>query len=620
MSFSKLVITTLDFYNKEYDYNEATATIVGKSIISEKFPSTMDSFWFVVGYDAVINPFDFVSVDNVNNSTSIGIIKDIQSVVIEETSLHSDAMNYVSNDYRVKENVSNNTLEKIEARGSLSSSAKQASVVVTVAKVAVVANTGEENLKDKKLHENFSRSLNMPIQIGKVVRYATPDQISFALGIPKMERPIPAGIIEMSNGTQIPVSLDVTYIAGPDTAHVNVSGISGNQKTGFLLFLLQSSYQTLLKKLKEKVAIIIFNTKEDDLLRIDKKSVRISDRQTKMFDILNLKLKPFKNVTYFLPRGADGLPDSFITSSIKDSNFKTYSYELQDVYDRLELLFPDLNDTRYNLRSIVDYIHETWPSLMIDDDTKNIDKNKNRKKIEIKTWTDLLRFYDYPTSIVPNKLSLLYFQSYLQKLKNSSIFVDKKVRSTYLGKEIMNIKSGDVFVIDLAMVSSIPEQSFIVGDVMKTVDHVVSSSDFSFSKKRKKDIGKNRKPQYLFVFIDEINRFTPPSAYGLSPGLLNSVSEQILRTIMSGRSRRTILFSAQQFKSATDLRLHDNTGLHVTAKLGLSELSRLPYSDLIDDNTKNSITRLNKGEMVMIHPAFKHAIKISFPRASIKKP
>jgi uncharacterized protein len=542
-------------------------------------------------------------------------------VAIEETPFHSDAMKYISNDYYVKQYEPNSTLEKIEAWGNLPSSAKQVYIVVTVAKVAVVANTGDENLKDKKPHENFSRSLNMPIQIGKVVRYATPDQIGFALGVPKMERPIPAGIIEMSNGIQVPISLDVTYIAGPDTAHVNVSGISGNQKTAFLLFLLQSSYQTLLKKLKEKVAIIIFNTKEDDLLRIDKRSAQITERQQRMFDILNLKLKPFKNVTYFLPRGADGLPDSFLTSSsIKGRNFKTYSYELQDVYDRLELLFPDLNDTRYNLRSIVDYIHETWPSLIIDDDTENTDKSKTRKKMEIKTWTDLLKFYDYPTSVVPNKLSLLYFQSYLQKLKNSSIFVDKKVRSTYLGEEIMNIKSGDIFVIDLAMISSIPEQSFIVGDVMKTVDHMVSASDFSYSKKRKKMVGKVRKrSQYLFVFIDEINRFTPPSAYGLSPGLLNSVSEQILRTIMSGRSRRTILFSAQQFKSATDLRLHDNTGLHVTAKLGLSELSKLPYSDLIDDNTKNSITRLNKGEMVMIHPAFKHAIKISFPRASVKK-
>jgi hypothetical protein len=58
----------------------------------------------------------------------------------------------------------------------------------------------------------------------------------------------------------------------------------------------------------------------------------------------------------------------------------------------------------------------------------------------------------------------------------------------------------------------------------------------------------------------------------------------------------TILFSAQQFKSATDLHLHDNTDLHVTAKLSLAELSKRPYADLIDDNTKTSIARLNRGE------------------------
>ena len=57
----------------------------------------MDSFWFVVEYNAAINPFDFVSVDNINNSTSIGIVKDIQSVVIEETPLHSNIMMHISN-------------------------------------------------------------------------------------------------------------------------------------------------------------------------------------------------------------------------------------------------------------------------------------------------------------------------------------------------------------------------------------------------------------------------------------------------------------------------------------------------------------------------------------------
>jgi DNA helicase HerA-like ATPase len=125
-----------------------------------------------------------------------------------------------------------------------------------------------------------------------------------------------------------------------------------------------------------------------------------------------------------------------------------------------------------------------------------------------------------------------------------------------------------------------------------------------------------RRPTYIFIFIDEINRFLPKS----NPlGIRSAVAEQIMKTIIAGKSRNTILFSAQQFKSEVDYALHENTGLHVTAKLGTSELSTKPY-DMIDKSTKMNISRLNKGEMVMIQPAFRQPIKIIFPRASFKRP
>ena len=46
----------------------------------------------------------------------------------------------------------------------------------------------------------------------------------------------------------------------------------------------------------------------------------------------------------------------------------------------------------------------------------------------------------------------------------------------------------------------------------------------------------------------------------------------------AGRTRGTILFSAQQFKSATDYRLQENIDIQITAKLGLSELSRALFN------------------------------------------
>jgi hypothetical protein len=166
------------------------------------------------------------------------------------------------------------------------------------------------------------------------------------LGIPEMDNPVPAGIIENGDGSSIPVFLDISYLLGPDTAHVNVSGISGNSKTSYLVFLLQSTYQRLQKN-GEGYALIIFNTKEQDLLHIheaDKRNERTSKEPS--YTLLDLEVKPFNNVTYFLPRGNDGRLYSLY---IPETNSKTYSYELEDVYDRLDLLFSEIYDPRTNL-------------------------------------------------------------------------------------------------------------------------------------------------------------------------------------------------------------------------------------------------------------------------------
>ncbi|HSF51819.1 MAG TPA: hypothetical protein VLA74_13750 [Nitrososphaeraceae archaeon] len=162
-----------------------------------------------------------------------------------------------------------------------------------LAKVAIMANKG---VKAQGYKEDTS--INFPVGVGKTVRFATEEEILFALGIPQMVNPIPAGIIETTNGLQVPITLDISYLAGADTAHVNASGISGNRKRSYILFLLQSAYQTL-KRMNQNVALIIFNTKERDLLYIDQKEKYIKKRTERLFDVLDLDIEPFENVTSF---------------------------------------------------------------------------------------------------------------------------------------------------------------------------------------------------------------------------------------------------------------------------------------------------------------------------------
>jgi DNA helicase HerA-like ATPase len=547
---------------------------IGKTIASEKFLNNMDSFWFALNENTIINSFDFVSVNNFHNIKTIGIVKELQAVMLS--------------DYNLDQRVLDNDLAKKKPADTFTAqSSNNFRRGITVAKVAVMTNTtiGIKKTKAKVV------SIGMPVGIGKPVKFATAQEIIQALGIPEMRNAIPAGIIEMTNGLQVPISLDISYLAGPDTAHVNASGISGNMKTSYLLFLLQSASQKLGKK--NELAIIIFNTKEEDLLHIDKENHTIKEGNKKLFNILNLDIEPFNNVTYFLPRGKDGKPNSVHIPP----NSKTYSYELEDIYDRLDLLFQQTYDPHYNLSSIINYIYESWPI-------------KDNSGEDVRTWTDLFEFRDYPQEIITHKSTLLHFLGTVQRFRKSSMFIDHRVTSIYLGKEIKRINSGDIFVIDIATISALEEQAFIVGDVMKTIDEMYSERYYSSI-----NDNKDKKPKYIFIFIDEINRFLPKS---IPNERMSAVAEQIMKTVIAGKSRGTILFSAQQFKSGVDNALHENTGMHITAKLGFSELSTTSYV-MIDETTRMNIVRLNKGEIVMIHSAFRHPIKIIFPISSFKR-
>ena len=560
--------------------------IIGKTIESEKYPITMDEFWFSIAPDKLIGPFDFVSVENIQNTVTIGIVKELRTTRNREIT------------------PSNEPSQKDYYLGDGIKDFDNCDQGIRIARVAIMTNARVDIVDSDPV--KFNAHIRMTIGINRNVRFANEREIFIALGIPKMEDPIMAGIIEMTNGQQIPIPIAMTYLAGPDTAHINATGISGNFKTSYLMFLLHSMYQKLMNN--NEVAIIMFNTREDDLLHIDEEESHITERDSKLYKNLEISLNPFENVTYFLPRGNDGKPISVHVPI----NFRTYSYELRDVYDRLDLLLSSESyDPRYNLYAVINYIYESWP---LQDKFNNVVTN----------WSDLLKYADYPPEIVGHKSMYLHFLGYLQKFKRSSLFTDKRKTSVYLGNEINNIKAGDVFVIDIAMIPTLEEQSLVVGDVMKNIDELYSSrynfeeiyinnSEYGIEGNTKY---KQSKPKYVLIFIDEVNRFLPHTH---SLGHRSTVAEQILKTIIAGKSRNTILLTAQQFKSAVDPVLDENTGIHMIAKLGLSELSTSPYF-MLDEVTKGNIAQLDKGEIVMVHPAIRHPIKVIFPKPPFKRP
>ena len=70
-------------------------TIIGRVLATEKKPTTIDDFTFWTDPELILNPFDIVKVQHVNNSYSYGVIEDIAHI----TDAASFLTNFISSDF-----------------------------------------------------------------------------------------------------------------------------------------------------------------------------------------------------------------------------------------------------------------------------------------------------------------------------------------------------------------------------------------------------------------------------------------------------------------------------------------------------------------------------------------
>ena len=540
---------------------------IGKTTATEISANSVSDFQFWIKPGTIINPFDFVSVEHVMNTRTVGLVKEMKAI----TDAPSHLSNFVSSEF------GNVTVEPNTLR-----------IGTTLAKASVMANTGIKVPRRKEVLE-----INMPVGNDRSVRFATAAEVELGLGITGMRVPIPAGLIEMSNGVKVPVMLDADYLVGPEAAHVNISGISGlATKTSYLMFLIQSLYQTLGK---DKLALIIFNVKQQDLLHIDEAATDLDDRDKQLYADLGLEAKAFSGVQYFLPRGPGGKPNS----DHVPGNSKVYAYELKDVATWLDLLFSEVDDPQYTLASILGYIQESWPLRFrseVKDETGKVIRKAGQT---VDSWDDLALFEDYPEAVVTYESSLNRFKRHLRRLRKSPLLVNSRGTNAYLGEEIARIQPGQIDVVDIARITSTEEQAFVIGDVIRNLHTIYAE-------------GRKNRPEHIVILLDELNRYAPNRT------TTSAVTWQIIEIARSGRSRGTVLFGAQQFKSAVHLQVNENSGTHVVGRTGSSELTATQYR-FLDDDTKNNVERLGKGELVLVHPVFRQPVKIGFPKPAYKR-
>ena len=540
---------------------------IGRTTSTFMVASTVDEFYFWIKDGTEIQPYDFVTAVE-------GDFHSVGSVI--EISNYTDAQSHLSNRI-VSEVPGVPILERLSA---------------TIAKVNIFYSFIKDG--ESVIERRY------PISSGVDVFISTVKEVLDGLnaGLPSTTS-FPGGVISRTQGDRIIVPLQSDYLVGPESGHMNVSGISGlATKTSYMMFLLY-----VINRIKPKKYInIVFNVKSADLMNIDLPNEDLTNIDISIYkDLFNEdSIAPFSDVIYYQPRGESGHPLSYSTR-----NGQIYAFSLSDVYEDLDLLFSDVRDEYHTAEAFTRYISRDWS-----EDDNRWELSGTYKKyskdytvdVTAATWRELRKVLDEHSDGVSQLYGLAQstisrIKRELNRLTNSSIFVDFRAKNEHFIRDVVrNANPGQTIVIDIAKLGRI-EQTFVVGEVFKELGYIINLEDEANFRQ-------------AIVVVDELNTLAPK--YQDSP-----LKEQIIEIARKGRSVGYIIFGAEQFASEVDDQIVGNSALRVMGRTSAMEIAGSAFRNL-SVQEKNTLMMLRKGEMLLSFPTFRANVKVNFPRPPYK--
>lgn len=564
--------------------------LIGRIVATEKYPTTIDYFNFWTNPDLILNPFDIVKVEHVNNSFSYGIIEDISHI----TDAASFLTNYISSDF-----------------GNVETEENTLRIGMNYVKAKVICNTD---------------NIYIPLQSNAKVMLASAEEINYALGLDNIRNPIVCGYLEMYEGTKqsnkvtLPVNLNSKFIIGPEGAHLNISGISGlASKTSYAMFLLKSIQDSYLNKFttndidEDSVAFVLFNVKGRDLLSIDqindfsdeKDPAKTKNETLKKYQELGLTPEPFKNVHYYYPYSIPNtkhwntyMSIEDVENNLKKKKAKKYKYVYEYDKENLDLMFSNIDDSTQTMDAIINYIISgqgkfgqisDWQEFLETVREKCSTANSGKdKEIPVVSWRKFYRIIN--KSINDNRM----FARTIDTTKNETRIADS----------LKYIKKNEIHVIDIAKLSE-DKQSFVFGDAIRTI--------YDLQLGRYAGEENVTPPSRIIIFIDELNKYASKDSPKNSP-----ILRQVLDVAERGRSLGVVLFAAEQFRSAIHDRVTGNCSTHAYGRTNSIEVTKTDYKS-IPSVYKTMLTRLKQGEYIIQNPIFRSLLSIKFPKPIYKQ-
>ncbi len=537
---------------------------VGRVIATEALPASPHQFHFWTARDTDLGIGAIVRVDDDGGRTVYAVVIDAKAYSDLVSPLH----------------------EVVAAEGDpkgLTAPTRRAEIRLWTA--AVLRHVPEEPLQPVPLAD---------------VRVADVADVEMALrmdGFMRSESPtgIPIGVYRAA-GLQAPVFMDADFVLGPESAHLNISGISGlATKTSAVEFLLSSIFQHFPKE-KGALAAICFNVKGPDLCFLDQPA-QLGREDLEMYEVLGIDPVPFDPVHYYAPFKADGANlNTLRTHEDLVGSVTPLVWGLREVLDYHEVLL-----SRDDIDAKSDAFLDFLADRVVDKEFRDEWGNTHR----VSSFADLERLFraifDGLELAGRGDIWRTHHIATIRKVRNRLLNISTRCRGLVTDDgSVSDLPFGEfedraVYAVDVSGMDQLGQDLVFTRVVSKLREHL-----------ERRDLGVD----HIIVFVDELNKYAP------SDGPDTYVRKMLLDIAERGRYLGLVLFATQQFRSQVHRRVVGNAGTALFGRMDMDELSTPGYQGF-SSATKIKLATMPKGELMVRHPHFTQAVFIKFPRPAV---
>jgi hypothetical protein len=390
-----------------------------------------------------------------------------------------------------------------------------------------------------------------------------------------------------------PVFLDADFLLGPESAHLNISGVSGlATKTSAVEFFLTSIFQKFPEH-KGSVAAVCVNVKGPDLCFLDQPG-ELTDVDREMYDLLGIDPRPFESVHYYAPFKADGVNlNTLRTHHDLMGSVQPLVWGLREVLDYHEVLL-NRDDIDAKSDAFIDFLTDRVVEKEFSDEWGGTHR--------VRTFSDLERLFraifEGLESTGRSDMWRTHHIATIRKVRNRLLNISTRCKGLVTDDGSVSdlpfgmFENRSVYVLDVAGMDQLAQDLVFTRVVSKLREHL-----------ERRDLGVD----HVVVFVDELNKYAPgdgPETY---------VRKMLLDISERGRYLGLVLFGAQQFRSQVHRRVVGNAGTTLFGRMDMDELATPGYQ-VLSPATKIKLATLPKGELMVRHPHFTQPVFVRFPR------